>query len=245
MLVALALALAAPAAAAAPAAPAPPSAPAEINLASLASGPYRAETLRLSQTMMPADRYIPMLEAAFVNGFRLALAKDDSFERKAPGIGDELIQATLKVARPFFAATHQASLLTYARFYSRTLSAAEIAELDALYRSPLGQKLLAGKYGHVASSEFASTIDINKAVTRTDIDKINRVATQASVGDMTQDDVSQLVALSKKPVFATMKALKPQIARLEAEQANDGDPGFDAAVAAAVAAVMKRRGIER
>jgi hypothetical protein len=242
MLVALALALAAPAA---PAAPASPSAPAEISAASLASGPYRAEALRLSQTMMPADRYIAMLEAAFVNGFRLALTKDDSFERESPGIGDELVQATLKAARPFFATTHRASLLTYARFYSRTLSTAEIADLDALYRSPLGQKLLDGKYGHVSSPQFASTIDSSKATTRTDIDNINRDATKSLVGGLTADDVSQLAALSKKPVFATMKALKPQIARLEAEQANDSDPAFDAAVSAAIEAVMKRRGIKR
>jgi len=245
MLVALALALAGPSSSAAAAAPASPSPPAEISVASLASGPYRDDALRLAQTVMPADRYIRMLEAAFVNGLRRGLTEDLTLEMESPGIGEELTKAVLEAARPFFASSHQASLLTYARLYSRSLTPAETAELEALFRSPLGQKLMAAKYDHIASPAFASSIDVDKATTVAEIDKVNRSVVGTLSSSMTQDDVQQLLALSQKPVFAKFKALQLQTSRIEAAEANRPDPAYDAAIAAAVDSVIKRRSTKR
>ena len=194
---------------------------------------------------MPADSYTAMLEAALVNGFRQSAKDDPSFEAEYPGISAELEQAMVKAARPLFIATHRDSVLTYARFYSRMMTTAEVNELDIFYRSRVGQKMIAAKYGHVSSPAFAASIDPQQTTTRADIDQANRGVAKVFVGDMTQADMREMTSLLRPPLIARMKALRVHVARLDAEEANRADPALDLAISTAVEAIIKRRSQRR
>ena len=213
----------------------------QIDLASLEEGPYREDALNVANSTLPRDPFVRMVRDAMINGFKLSLQDGMSaLEAKAPGIITDFEKALTDAAGPYLLKIHDQTRRRYARLYSRTFNASEIAELNTFYRCPIGQKLLARKYGHLASAEFAKTIDLSEPTSPSDIAKVNRDVARGLVPEMSAKDQQALLDLMARPVFTKLSALKPVVDRLEAEQANKADPELEEALTKAVTTVLAR-----
>ena len=239
MMLALLLSLTPAPPAAVPSVPVTVVAPA-IDLNSLKSGPYRADALGFAQTTMPEKPFDDMTTAMIERGFREGLGEGAAaLEKASPGIVDEMQSAIRSATAAMRANAYRDTLERYARLYSQALSPAETAELGKFYRTPTGQKLIAAKYASMTSVSVA----LDRDTTTQDVAQINRRAVNSALGEMSGEDMIELMKFGTLPSFRKLKALSQTVNELEVAMANEGNPEAEQAVADAVGAVMKRRGL--
>lgn len=211
-----------------------------IDLNSLKSGPFRADAMELARATMPEKQFQDMLVASLERGFREGIGDGASdLEKASPGIISELQAAVRESTAGMRAQNYRTSLERYARLYTQSLTPAETAELIQFYRTPTGKKLIAAKYATLASAD----VPLDRDTTDQDIKDVNRQAAGSALSHMDDADKVELMKFASLPAFPKLKALVPTVNKLEAAVANEGDPEAEEAIASAVAAVMKRRGI--
>jgi len=239
MLTALLLALAAPAAAVEPA-PAP-----ATDLQSLSSGPFRTDAMDLVQATMPEPAFKAMMRNMLVRGLKEGLGDQAaSLEKLSPGVLAEINRATIDASAPHIDRSYRSTLALYARLYSSRFTPEETGELATFYRSPIGSKLIAKKYGHLATGDLPETLlDPDHPATVRDIASVNRDVAKGIVGDLDPSEQAALIQLTRSPLFKKMAALIPLINKLEAETANEQDPEFETTIEKAMNAVLKRRNL--
>lgn len=219
--------------------------PASIEVGSLKVGEYRADAMQLAKTTMPSDAFRRMMEASIVNGFRMGGVDSlAALNEKHSGIIAEIETAIVQSAQPHIARMYEDLTSRYARLFSRTMTASETAELRAFYMSPLGQKFIAKKFGHLsAPAAFEGLVD-QQELKSTDLEAMNRRVALGVIADMTTEDFAALTALMKTPIFKKMESLAGTINKLETSVGNEPAPAFEEAIATAVEGVLKRRGAE-
>jgi hypothetical protein len=234
----LALAPVAPAATV-PATPPPVVTPA-VDLGSLKSGPYRSDAMAFAQATMPEKPFQDMMTAMMDRGFREGLGDGASaLEKASPGILAEMQEAIKNATAAMRVHAYRDTLERYARLYSQSFTPAETAELATFYRTTTGQKLIAAKYASLASGD----IPLDRDTTSQDVSQINKNAVGSVMSHMNGDDMIELMKFGTMPAFRKLKSLTPVANQLEAEMANEENPEAEEAVANAIAAVMKRRGL--
>ena len=189
---------------------------------------------------MPADAYATVLEAALVNGLALGMEEDGGADSLPAGMAADLEKEVVSALRPHMPRIHRQTLLRFSRLFSNHFNEAEIADLAAFYRSPVGLKLIAMKYAHVSSKDALRTIARADETTAADINRVNREATAKVMEKLDADDFKTLAELSRRPVFRKMAALKPVVDNLEAASANEPDPELELAMERAVQKVLKK-----
>jgi len=239
-MLALLLSLAAAPSAVAPSAPPPVAVVPAIDLDSLKSGPYRPDALAFAQATMPEKPFNDMLSAMIDRGFREGLGEGAAtLEEASPGILQEL-QASIHAATASMrAGAYRDTMERYARLYSQALTPVETAELTQFYRTPTGQKLIAAKY----ASTVTGSVALDRDTTAQDVTQLNRAAVNSALGKMEGDDMVELMKFGTLPSFRKLKALTATVNKLEVLMANEEHPEAEQAVADAVSAVMKRRGL--
>ena len=221
-------------------APANSAAIAKIDLNSLMKGPFRADAMELARATMPEKQFHAMLIASLERGLREGIGDGASdLEKTSPGIVSELQAAVRDATTDMRARIYRTTLERYARLYTQALTPAETAELMQFYRTPTGMKLIAAKYATLGSAD----IPLDRDTTDQDIKDVNRQAVGSALSHMDDADKAELMKFASLPAFPKLRALAPIVTKLEAEMANEGDPDAEKAIASAVAAVMKRRGI--
>ena len=234
----LSLAPVAPAATA-PATPVQAVAPA-TDLNSLKTGPYRADAMAFAETTMPEKPFQDMMAGMIERGFREGLGDGvPALEKASPGIVDELQEAVKNATISMRTVAYRETLERYARLYSQSFTPAETAELGQFYRTPTGQKLIAAKYASLTSGD----IPLDRDTTAQDVSQLNKKAVNSALGEMDGADMIELMKFGTLPSFRKLKSLTPIVNQLEVDMANEGNPEAEEAVANAVAAVMKRRGL--
>lgn len=211
-----------------------------IDVASLKSGPYRTDAMALAEATMPAKPFGAMLVAMTDKGFRQGLGEAaDKLEMESPGIVDEMVAAIRTATAPSRTSLYRDTLERYARLYSKAFTPDETAELGQFYLSPAGQRLIAAKYSSFAKAE----IDLASTTTVDDVERLDQRASRSAIDQMDGMDVIELMKFSTRPAFRKLKALIPVTNQLEALMANEESPEAENAVADAVQAVLKRRGL--
>ena len=234
----LSLALAAPAATV-PTTPVPVIVP-SIDINSLKSGPYRADAMAFAEATMPEKPFQDMMTGMIELGFRQGLGEGmPALEKASPGIVAELKAAVKDATASMRTVAYRTTLERYARLYSQALTPAETAELGEFYRTPTGRKLIAAKYASLGSGD----VPLDRDTTTQDVTQINKKAVNSALGQMDGTDMIELMKFGALPAFRKLKALKPIVNQLEVDMANEDDPETEQAIANAVAAVMKRRGL--
>lgn len=213
-----------------------------VSLDSLESGPFRPDSLELANIVIPQEAFEGMLKASLINGLRIGLGDDAvTLEKEYPGIIAEMESAVVKEALPALLKSRDDDLRRYARLFTQFLDVPETADLQAFYKSLLGQKMLAAKYAHISKAENLENLFANDQTTTSDISKFNREVAMTVVPELTAQDKIELLQLMGRPTFAKMVKLVPIINKLEAEAANEEDPALEAKISAAIVQVIDRR----
>lgn len=211
-----------------------------IDVASLKSGPYRTDAMALAEATMPEKPFSDMVVAMTDKGFRQGLGEAaGKLEEESPGIVDEMAAAIRSAMATSRTSLYRDTLKRYARLYSKAFTPDETAELGQFYHSPAGQRLIAAKYSSFAKAE----IDLASTTTVDDVEQLDQRASRSAIDQMDGMDVIELMKFSIRPAFRKLKALTPVTNQLEALMANEESPEAENAVADAVQAVLKRRGL--
>lgn len=213
---------------------------ATFDVATLKSGFFRPEALRLADSGMPEAAFFAMLESAMLNGFRLGIGPGrDELEKAFPGINASLERAVLESIRPFLPSVRQGLMERYARLFTRAMTVEEMAQLERFQRTPLGIKLANQKYRTASSMETLEPA-LDRTIDKANLAAVERKATVGMMKIMTADDFKTIAAMMQTPAFRRMAKIKPAIDRLELSIAQDDDPRLNAAVEKAVQDVMAR-----
>jgi hypothetical protein len=226
-------------AAAQPTAPTSPFAPAPV----LAETPIRADAMELVRILNPEGPMVDMVIRNFSDSMRSVVETNEDYltlEQDYPGITKAMVEAMTKAMRADLIADLPANRLRYARLYADQFTPSETAELIGFYSSSAGQRLIAAKFAKLDAKplieEFVENPD--SQVSQQHIRDINRTATNSIIGEMSPDDRAALLAFSKTLVFSKLTAARGAIEKLEAEIANEPDPGLDRALEEAPESVV-------
>lgn len=206
--------------------------------------PASAEALDLARVTLPRDALVAAAEAQFRFAFKRGMGEQMALEAASPGVGAELLEVAAAAIRPYIARGYDDQVGRFAALYAAHLTPAEARELATFYRSPLGAKILAAKFAALGGVPLPETMVAGETPTSAgDITALNQSISRGMASTFTAQEQAQLMALMARPLFSRMKALVPLVAELEAEIANEADPDAEQAVGAAIAAVLKRRGL--
>ena len=227
--------------------PAPPASsgvdsfnPATFDVATLKSGAYRPEAMRLADAGMPEGPFFAMLEAAMLNGFRLGIAPGKAeLEKAFPGIVAALEKSVVDAIRPHLPSIRQSLMERYARLFTQAMTVEEMAQLERFQRTPLGIKLATQKYRTASSLETLGPA-LEGELDKANLSAIDRKASMGMMKAMTAEDFKAVAAMMQTPAFRRMAKIKPAVDRLELAIAQEPRPELDAAAEKAVADVMAR-----
>lgn len=212
-------------------------APLQAAAPAAAEAPVRADALALAEAMVPKDLFVKSELRQFDLNFKstiLAGKTEKQADRNYPGLTNAVVAAV----RPLVAKSSARSLPILhekiARLAQERLSSAETAELTAFYRSPTGRKALR----FMAQSTDGGAAYKSAAENPAARSAYKRQAAEKAARELSPADQMVLTEFMKRPVFAKLARMQPQVRQMQAEFHNRQDPVFKARMAETVAAAM-------
>lgn len=200
-----------------------------------AEAPVRADALALAQAMVPEDLFVKSELRQFDLNFKSTLLAGKS-QKQADGNYPGLTDAVVAAVRPLVAKSSARSLPILhekiARLAQDRLSPAETAELTTFYRSPTGRKALR----FMSQSTDGGTA--YRSATPEARSAYRRQAAEKAAREFSPADQVVLNQFMRRPVFAKLARMQPQVRQMQAEFHNRQDPVFKARMADTVAAAM-------
>lgn len=221
---------------------APSSAPASGDAA------VRSDALELARLLNPVEPLISVAGRGFDEAFDKGMTPEgiEALEKAYPGMVAELRRAarevTLANLRSNIPSMHQ----RYARFFGEQFTPDELSALTQFYRSPTGAKIIQAKFANIDMSQLTDRLaeDSEAKLSVTDVNDLNKGAMPGVFKQMSADDIRALMAFGLSPVGKKLKGVAPQMAQIEAEIANEPDPGLDAEIEEATRKVYERFGVD-
>ena len=204
-----------------------------------------AEAIALAQMMSPRDLLVDMEVREFDKHFVSSLRSDPdmkSMDDQYPGLFEAMHKASRGLVAEAMGRSAVKIQASVARLIETSFTPADITELTAFYRSPIGQKTVR----QMAASADAGQI-YQQAVKENDFklteDKIaaqvHDNATRA-VQNFTPDEQVQMIQFMAKPSFGKLAKAQPQIQKILADEFNAPDPEFDRLVEEAIGAAIEQ-----
>lgn len=194
----------------------------------------------LAATMQPATIVASVLQG-FDAGFDAQLQRMPNYAelgQRYPGIWADLKAATRTEVAKLATASMPELQSRVAGFYVQTFTASELQTLADFYRTPTGQRMLAGAQRGARDKAIAA-VKAGDAKTA----DLNEVMNGASAGALSQvqpDDMPVLLAFSATPAAQRAKTAAPQLQQLTIGWMRQLMAGNEQRIASLTADTMKR-----
>lgn len=230
----LALMAAAPGAAIAPTSLAPQAAPASAQ-----------EAIALARLMSPRELLVDMEVREFDKHFVASLRSDPelkSMDDEYPGLLEAMHKASRGLVSQAMSRSVDQIHLSVAKLIEASFTPADIAELSAFYRSPVGQKTIRQMAASADAGQlYSKAVEAREfKLTEDQIAAQVHDNAQKAVQTFTPEDQTEMMLFMAKPSFGKLARAQPQIQKILAEEFNAPDPEFDRQVEQAMGAAIER-----
>ena len=204
-----------------------------------------SEALTLAQLMSPRDLLVEMEVREFDKHFVPSLRSDadlKSLEDEYPGMFDAMHKATRDLVAKGMRRTVDQVHQAIAALIQDEFSTADIAELIAFYRSPVGQKTVRQMAGAADATEiYQQAVDQDDfKLTAEYIAEQNRASASKAAKSFTPDEQADMILFMAKPSFTKLARAQPRIQKILAEKFNAPDPEFDREVEQAMTSAIEQ-----
>jgi hypothetical protein len=200
--------------------------------------------LELARLMSPRELMISIEVREFDKNFVASLSANPemkALETQYPGLLEAMHQATRDLIGEEMGRSVEQAHASLAQLIGKEFTAADIAELTAFYRSPIGQKTLT----QMAEATDASGL-YQQAVQQPDFKLTENQAeaqikqtARAATKSFTDDKQVQLMLFMAKPSFLKLAKAQPEIRKIMVETFNSKDPEFDKSIEQAMALAVQ------
>ena len=196
------------------------------------SATIRAGT-RMAELLNPVDQIVATelrgFDEQIVPAFR---GQKDyaALEARYPGVIDAIARAVRPAMERNVRASLPRSRAIMGVFFAERFALAELVELSTFYGSPTGQKIIRAMFANASMGGIVSEVvaDPKAQTSLTAVDEIFRSSLNALPGVLEKSDQEALVALSRNPAFARLKAVGSDMRKLQQQMINKPDPEFEA-----------------
>ena len=201
--------------------------------------------LKLARILYTEESQLRMAGRMIDETIAPALRKDENFaalELDYPGITNAMIAEM----RPLLEGYVREALPDYydrvAALLGSKLTAAEIDDLAGFYLSPTGRKLLKGVHENYRGEAMIDEVlaDPDAPTSYSAMSKDHRAAVGEAVKLIDNSDTDALIALGKKPYAARLRALGPEMRKLDQDFTNAPAPEFERRVEDTLVLAMER-----
>lgn len=230
----LALISAAPVAAMAPANAVPGVAPAAA-----------VQPIELAQLMSPRDLLVDMEVREFDKHFVESLRSDPemkSLDSEYPGLFEAMHQASRGLVAEAMGRSVGKIHASVAKLIETSFTPADIAELAAFYRSPIGQKTIRQMTAAAdAGDVYQRAVKENDfKLTEQQVSAQVHQSAQKAVQNFTPEEQTEMILFMAKPSFGKLAKIQPDIQKILADEFNAPDPDFDRQVEQAMGAAIEK-----
>jgi hypothetical protein len=195
-----------------------------------AERPTPEAAMALAEAMSPRGLMIAKEQAAFREQFPAELRKQEEFaemEAEYPTLVAELQRAMEQPFGAYMNRMFDKFIPEIAKLIGENISASEVAQLTAFYRSPAGQRTLQGMVENSNTQEIVDSIgnggQPDEAMLRR---QISGAATKTSKS-LSEADRNAVVELMMTPGFWSLAKIQKQLLALKLQMLNAEDPQFN------------------
>lgn len=188
--------------------------------------------IRLATVLNPEDLMVAAEKRGFEEELIPALRKHEDYvalEAKYPGIIDEVAMRMRPLLEEYGRASMPQRLQQMGLFFAQRFSRVELEDMLAFYTSPTGQRLIRAMF---ANASMQGIVDeaIADPEQQTSIDAVNQIfasSLNALPKALIESDRPVLRELMRKPWFARIRAVAPEMRQLQQQMINEPDPAFE------------------